>query len=572
MLRQIAKRWGLLASLFCFSSTSLIAQNQSQPDYGQIQGNTQVLFQQYEEDSLIRAALPDEKATLNSFTNLIYTRGDFSAGLRYESYLPVQEGYPGNFAGTGIGYRYAAYKKDGLGITIGNFYDQFGNGLIFRSYEERNLGLDNAMDGVKVSYTVAPGVYVKGVYGKMRTRFEDGIVNSEGYTRGIDGEVHLNDVLPGWDTLKTRVIIGGSFISKYQRDDRSDLVLPENVGAWALRTRISRGGFSMNAEFAMKMNDPYPLAKPEFREYYDDSYQDGQALLLNLVYATKGLSISLDAKTINNMTFRPDRVNENPTASQVNFLPAMTTQHTYILAGTFYPYATQPFGEVAYQAELGYKVPRKSLLGGKYGMDILVSMAQAFAPDNELIAGDDSQLNRFNNDLFSIGDSLYFRDFHVKVKKKFSKKFSAMLSYYTFHHNNYVNDVAFTVGGDKVEGIVNSNVFVAEANIKTRKKHNLRLVGQYLQTDEHQQDYIGLVAEYSISPHWIFAVLDIYNIGNNNKDQRYHYPFGSVTYINGGNRISAEYGRRREGVFCVGGICRQVPASNGLTLTITSSF
>jgi hypothetical protein len=32
------------------------------------------------------------------------------------------------------------------------------------------------------------------------------------------------------------------------------------------------------------------------------------------------------------------------------------------------------------------------------------------------------------------------------------------------------------------------------------------------------------------------------------------------------------YGKRREGIFCVGGVCRAVPASSGLEMTFTSSF
>ena len=40
----------------------------------------------------------------------------------------------------------ATYTIDGLEITAGNFYEQFGSGLIFRSYEEKGLGIDNAMD------------------------------------------------------------------------------------------------------------------------------------------------------------------------------------------------------------------------------------------------------------------------------------------------------------------------------------------------------------------------------------------------------------------------------------------
>jgi hypothetical protein len=40
-------------------------------------------------------------------------------------------------------------KRTMVGVTIGNFYDQFGSGMIFRAYEERQLGIDNSLDGIK---------------------------------------------------------------------------------------------------------------------------------------------------------------------------------------------------------------------------------------------------------------------------------------------------------------------------------------------------------------------------------------------------------------------------------------
>jgi hypothetical protein len=81
-----------------------------------------------------------------------------------------------------------------------------------------------------------------------------------------------------------------------------------------------------------------------------------------------------------------------------------------------------------------------------------------------------------------------------------------------------------------------------------------------------------LLAEYNISPHWFFAAFDEYNYGNDDKDLQIHYFSGSFGYTKGVTRIAAGYGKQRQGLLCVGGVCRQVPASNGFTLSITSSF
>jgi len=68
------------------------------------------------------------------------------------------------------------------------------------------------------------------------------------------------------------------------------------------------------------------------------------------------------------------------------------------------------------------------------------------------------------------------------------------------------------------------------------------------------------------------TILNQYNYGNKVEDLRVNYPTAQVTYIQNALRMSIGYGRQRAGIFCVGGVCRNVPAANGLTVAITSSF
>ena len=77
--------------------------------------------------------------------------------MRYESYLDPILGYPGRFRGSGVGYRYANYAKENFEVTLGNFYEQFGSGLLLRAYEERQLGIDNALDGFRLILRPADG-------------------------------------------------------------------------------------------------------------------------------------------------------------------------------------------------------------------------------------------------------------------------------------------------------------------------------------------------------------------------------------------------------------------------------
>ena len=103
---------------------------------GSVQGNFQLDAQYYQKDSAIGANEVSEKMLMNAFANIIYTNGNFSTGLRYESYRNPMLGFDNRYKGSGIAYRYATYKADEFEITVGNFYEQFGSGMIFRSYEE----------------------------------------------------------------------------------------------------------------------------------------------------------------------------------------------------------------------------------------------------------------------------------------------------------------------------------------------------------------------------------------------------------------------------------------------------
>ena len=44
------------------------------------------------------------------------------------------------------------------------------------------------------------------------------------------------------------------------------------------------------------------------------------------------------------------------------------------------------------------------------------------------------------------------------------------------------------------------------------------------------------------------------------------------SYSIGRTRLSANYGRQRGGLICVGGVCRYVPESNGYNLSLSYSF
>jgi hypothetical protein len=515
---------------------------------GEIHGNFQLDAQYYNPDSAIGALPVPEKFLMNSFTNLIYTNGDFSAGVRFESYLNTMLGFDPRYVGNGFPYRYATFNRDNFSITVGNYYEQFGSGLIFRSYEERGLGYDNAMEGVRVKYTLLKGIHLKGIVGKQRYYFAQG----PGIVRGIDGEIAVNELLSHLQEKKTKVYLGGSFVSKYQVDQDPVYVLPENVGSWAARIKVNHGGWAFYGEYANKINDPSSVN--------NFVYKKGGGLLVNTSYSQKGLGINLSGKIIDNMNFRSDRTAQNNDLL-INYLPALTRQHTYNLAATIYPYATQPNGEMAYQGDITYTIKKDSKLGGKYGTTILINYAAANGLKTEAVA---SGLG-YKPDYTKLGQ-VYYKDFNAEIQKKISKPLKFTLFYANFVYNK---DVA---QGKVGEGMVYANIEVLEFTYKFNDKHALRMEFQGLQTKQDMGDWATIVAEYTISPQWFFSTVNQYNYGNPKKESRLLYPIGQIGFIKNSTRITLGYGRQRAGIFCIGGICRVVPASNGATVSISSSF
>ena len=104
----------LLTVIIASGYSISIAQNkQSQENnLGEIHGNVQVDFQIYNNDSAIGAPKVPEKFRLNGFTNLIYTKGKFTAGIRYENYQNALLGFDQRYNGSGIPFKFANYANN----------------------------------------------------------------------------------------------------------------------------------------------------------------------------------------------------------------------------------------------------------------------------------------------------------------------------------------------------------------------------------------------------------------------------------------------------------------------------
>ena len=266
------------------------------------------------------------------------------------------------------------------------------------------------------------------------------------------------------------------------------------------------------------------------------------ALLLNSSYAKKNMGITFTLRSMSNIDFRGER-NAIGTEVPVNFIPALTRQHDY-LTTNIYVYNAQSVAETGGQFELFYTLKGKNNKPSRVAFN--------FSHYRNL-----SDLDN----IFSVGDNKYFQDLSVEWKKKWTPKWNATFAYHNLFYNKSV------VEGGIYENI-NANIILVNVLYKYRKQKSFRFELQHLFSKQDNGNWVAAVTEFGFAPSWSFFLSDLYNYSVTN----IHYPTLGGSYSKNGSRFSLSYGRQRAGLFCVGGICRFVPAATAITATLTTTF
>lgn len=568
-----------------------------------------------QDDETIGTEKTDDPILTNTYVQVGAVNKYIEAGARLEFTEYPLPGFEKDFKGWGVPFYYVKGNYKGVELTGGTFYDQFGSGLILRTYEERSLGVDNSLRGGRVVVDAIKGVRVKALAGQQRRYWE----TNPAWIYGADAEVNFHDYFPRMMEHNTAFTLGASWVTKAEDsetvsqlvmnykpmlDDQGepmfnsegqqlykpgvrDLVLPEQVGAFDVRANLRRGNWNFLGEYAQKSQDPSS----------DNGYifRNGRVLLVSGSYSKRGMSFQVQAKRSEDMAFRSRR-SMTLTSSMLNHLPAFTPQQTYALA-TIYPYATQNVpGEWAFQAEGAYTFKKKTPLGGKYGTTIKASFSHVRAGETDMdspyIPGSDADYyyilkvskdknalygtnGAYESNFWKMGDEKYYQEFTVDFEKKLSKTFKLNLKYLNQQYNKTV------VEGEG--GLIKANIGVAEAKWNINRKVSVRAEAQYLNTNEDQGDWWFGLVEISLAPHFMFTLSDQYNGHVNGvrneetgaweeKGSKVHYFQGLVTYNHGAHTLRVGYGKTRAGYNCSGGVCRYVPAQKGVTATYTFNW
>ena len=461
-------------------------------------------------------------------------------------------GYDADFGGYGLSHLHVGATFNWGKITVGDVYGQFGSGMVLRLYEDRALGVDNALRGGKIEVTPYKGIYLTALGGKQRRYwncYTDGAWGwnyKQDAVLGANLELGLQEWIPQLQEAGANLSIGGSYVSKYQAKDTIIFIdpnamqaymynLPAWVGAGSVRAQLQMKGWNAMVEYAYKANDPSILN--------DYSYKHGEALLMSLSYSQKGLAILAQAKRSNNMSLRSDR-QANLMAGTINHMPPFATQHTYMLA-SLYPYGTEKTAnEWAFQGEVRYTWKRGTAMGGKYGTTLKLNA---------------SHIRGTSDTWFGMTEEPYYTDVNLELNKKLTKEWyiGAMAMYQTY------NKRVVEGHGD----LVRAGIGVVEAKYAVNKKVQMRAELQYLYTKQDEGQWIAALYELSLWRQLVLSGQWMYNIGYAHEATNEHYYTVAATYTHGAHRVMAGYTKTREGYNCSGGICRYVPKQQGITLT-----
>ena len=76
------------------------------------------------------------------------------------------------YVGRNVATYFVQYKTEKIDLTAGYFYEQFGSGLLLRTWEDTALGVNNSIRGGNVKYNPFDFLEVTGLYGSQRRGFD----------------------------------------------------------------------------------------------------------------------------------------------------------------------------------------------------------------------------------------------------------------------------------------------------------------------------------------------------------------------------------------------------------------
>jgi len=465
-----------------------------------------------------------KREILENWLNLDYSKGIFSAGLRYSIFQPndpdpsISRGKE-KYAEIDFIYFDAAIgnRMEGLDILVGNYYALVGRGMLLKSFEDRSIRIDNNLLGLKVI-----GKYE----GFILTALSGMPENSQAERKDI---LHLADI--EYRNLKW-LKLGGTYASNLPPVDdiaRTDMA--------SLRALPSFWNIDIYTEYGVKMN-----ADVQENAFNNSESIIGQGFYGNLNLYFGSLSLLGEFKHYDNFAF----TTLDGTVFY-NLPPSVRLEYTYMLPNR-HPSPLDPNNEQGYQVAAAYSLDDETYFNTAYTITKTLPEGSYF-----------QRINETNNPV-----QTQLKEFYFQGQRDWS---SSLTTIAAFAFNEEL-----TSNTQNITPILELRYYFKDINtIKVifEHQHSTNRV-----TDEQHYSDV-LLLEYLRSP--LFNVALVAELETREPEAgnivRKFWGFVQVGYQLGYHtNISLLAGTRQAGNICIGGVCRFEPEFRGIELKMLTTL
>lgn len=499
-------------------------------------------------------------STKEYFENLSDARlmvNDIVFGMRYEISDPIEWGR--DFKG--VRKRYVEYKgSDVVSLRAGDFFEVIGRGLSLNTFEQRLLGYDTGIDGVRIFYT--------NTFGKKNPmKLKAGI---------LGGDIEYSDFLNPQriETYKIRdaniefspfkfFTIGGNYVYAKGSIPSGNIItnitaeIPEVFASFNLK------GIQLFASYAHK----HTITDPN-QQYPVSLSTNGDAFYSSVSYSTAGFGFTLEYKNYRfDITAPNNRSSERPT-KMLPFQnpPTAVKEHTTTLVSRN-PKVVDFNDEVGAQLELNIVPSEKlsfiinsSIASRHYKYDYIFATGTYKRVDRsfDLIPSFEDEFDPFWE--------VYLESEYYATDKIYSKLALSKQSFVTFTYPRSVEKIFATTIPLELKYSLKED-FILKLIFEQQWVHNS------VRFDKKDFTNQLIALGFIKSPELTFTLSAEYTSDTEDPSGKRNWFKAELTYnITSSNLVTVSYGRERGGLTCASGICRYVFPFDGFRIQVQSKF
>ncbi len=511
---------------------------------GRLSGDLMSNLNFYQRDTSIEA---DGTPLYNNFLNggeswfgVRYATNDFAVNVRfdgfYNSILFNPQSYL-NDQGIGMWSIEKSLEKVNLDLKVGYIYTQIGSGLLFRSYEDRGLLIDNALVGFSSDWRANDHLRIKAMMGKQKFLFSQFDPTIKAISADMDFDIGSAHISPGIAGLNRTLDYNtmNQLTAEINALEVEDRFVPKyNMYAGTFYNTLTVGRFNWYFEAAFKSEEA-------IRDLNGELYNaPGNTIFTTLGITGNGWGINGTYKRVQDFVMRTDPMALYPNAGWLNWQPVV--------------------------AQI-----RPQRLLSRYTPPALSDSEEAYAID-AFWGSEDGEwsINAAYTHINTLADSNLYREFYSEIINRSLKRWIFTLGTQILGYNQAV----YQLKPPSEYPYFRANSLFSEVVYKIDKKHSVRGEFQLMSAFEDFGSWLYILLEYNVAPHWSVSIADMYNYDPNysHVNQASHYPNIFLGYTYKSTRFTAQWVKQVQGINCTGGVCRYEPAFSGYKFGLTTTF